>query len=48
MSSQALPTAVAVVHEWLVSRAGSEKVVEQLLKVCPQADLFSLVEFLGA
>ncbi|MBE9140733.1 glycosyltransferase family 4 protein [Nodosilinea sp. LEGE 07088] len=46
MSSEALPTAVAVVHEWLVSRAGSEKVVEQLLKVCPQADLFSLVEFL--
>jgi len=35
-----------VVHEWLVSRAGSEKVVEQLLRVCPQADVFSLVEFL--
>jgi glycosyltransferase involved in cell wall biosynthesis len=42
-----LPTAVAVVHEWLVSRAGSEKVVEQILAVCPGADLFSLVEFLG-
>jgi glycosyltransferase involved in cell wall biosynthesis len=41
-----LPNAVAVVHEWLVSRAGSEKVVEQLLAVCPQADVFSLVEFL--
>ncbi|PSR13767.1 glycosyl transferase [filamentous cyanobacterium CCP3] len=35
-----------MVHEWLVSRAGSEKVVEQLLRVCPQADVFSLVEFL--
>ncbi len=37
---------MAVVHEWLVSRAGSEKVVEQMLAVYPQADLFSLVEFL--
>ncbi len=35
-----------MVHEWLVSRAGSEKVVEQMLAVCPQADVFSLVEFL--
>ncbi|WP_430709917.1 glycosyltransferase family 4 protein [Nodosilinea sp. AN01ver1] len=41
-----MPTSTAVVHEWLVSRAGSEKVVEQLLRVCPQADVFSLVEFL--
>ncbi len=41
-----LPTAVAVVHEWLVNRAGSEKVVEKMLAVCPQADIFSLVEFL--
>lgn len=46
MSSEPLPTAVAVVHEWLVSRAGSEKVVEQMLAVCPQADVFSLVNFL--
>ncbi|MGB3308168.1 MAG: glycosyltransferase [Nodosilinea sp.] len=46
MSSSNLPTSTAVVHEWLVSRAGSEKVVEQLLQVCPQADVFSLVEFL--
>ncbi|MGB3203219.1 MAG: glycosyltransferase family 4 protein [Nodosilinea sp.] len=46
MAPKSLPTAVAVVHEWLVSRAGSEKVVEQLLRVCPQADVFSLVEFL--
>ncbi|WP_035991260.1 glycosyltransferase family 4 protein [Leptolyngbya sp. KIOST-1] len=48
MFPEPLPTAVAVVHEWLVSRAGSEKVVEQLLRVCPQADVFSLVEFLEA
>jgi glycosyltransferase involved in cell wall biosynthesis len=46
MSPTSLPTAVAVVHEWLISRAGSEKVVEQVLAVCPRADVFSLVEFL--
>jgi len=36
---------VAVVHEWLVSRAGSEKVVEQILQIWPEADLFALVDF---
>ena len=36
----------AVVHEWLVTYAGSERVVEQMLQLYPQADLFSLVEFL--
>lgn len=36
----------AVVHEWLVTYAGSERVVEQLLALYPDADLFSLVEFL--
>jgi len=30
---------VLVVHEWFVSWAGSEKVVEQLLALLPQADL---------
>ncbi|NEZ63184.1 glycosyltransferase family 4 protein [Leptolyngbyaceae cyanobacterium CCMR0082] len=37
---------VAVVHEWLASHAGSEKVVEQILQLYPDADLFSLVDFL--
>lgn len=37
---------VAVVHEWLVNYAGSEKVVEQILKCFPEADLFSVVDFL--
>ena len=38
---------VAVVHEWLTSHAGSEKVVEQILQLYPEADLFSLVDFLS-
>jgi glycosyltransferase involved in cell wall biosynthesis len=34
---------VAIVHEWLVTRAGSEKVVEEILRLFPQADLFTLI-----
>ncbi|WP_018466777.1 glycosyltransferase family 4 protein [Calidithermus timidus] len=37
---------VAVVHDWLVTYAGSERVLEQILLCFPQADLFSLVDFL--
>lgn len=37
---------VAVVHEWLVNYAGSERVVEQILRCYPDADLFALVDFL--
>ncbi|MEX3926092.1 glycosyltransferase family 4 protein [Paraburkholderia sp. BR10936] len=36
---------VALVHEWLVTYAGSEKVVEQILQLFPQADLYSVVDF---
>lgn len=38
----------AVVHEWLVTYAGSERVVEQMLRLYPDANLFSLVDFLPA
>ncbi|MFA9438487.1 glycosyltransferase family 4 protein [Uliginosibacterium sp. sgz301328] len=37
---------VAIVHEWFVNYAGSEKVVEQMLKCFPEADLFAVVDFL--
>ncbi|WP_322103407.1 glycosyltransferase family 4 protein [Paraburkholderia sp. J41] len=36
---------VAVVHEWLATYAGSEKVVEQILQLFPDADLYSVVDF---
>jgi glycosyltransferase involved in cell wall biosynthesis len=36
----------AIVHEWLTTYAGSERVVEQLLHVLPDASLFALVDFL--
>jgi glycosyltransferase involved in cell wall biosynthesis len=38
---------IAVVHEWLTSYAGSEKVLEQILLIFPTADIFSLVDFLS-
>ena len=37
---------VAVVHEWLVDYSGSERVLEQLLKMFSNADLFAVVDFL--
>ena len=37
---------VAVVHDWLVTYAGAERVLEQVLGLFPEADLFSLVDFL--
>jgi glycosyltransferase involved in cell wall biosynthesis len=37
---------IAIVHEWFDKYAGSERVVEQLLAIFPNADLFALVDFL--
>ena len=44
--SQAAINTIAVVHEWLITFAGSESVVEQILTLYPDADLYSLVDFL--
>ena len=38
---------VAIVHDWFVTYAGSERVVEQLIALYPQADVFSLIDFLS-
>lgn len=37
---------VAIIHEWLETFAGSERVVEQLLACWPGADLFAVCDFL--
>lgn len=37
---------VAIVHDWLVTYAGAERVLEQLINVFPDAGLYSLVDFL--
>lgn len=34
---------VAIVHYWLVSMRGGEKVVEELCRIWPEADIFTLV-----
>ncbi len=39
---------IAIVHDWLVTYCGAEKVLEQVLALFPEADLFSLVDFLPA
>ncbi|HEY4296945.1 MAG TPA: glycosyltransferase [Paraburkholderia sp.] len=37
---------VAIVHDWLVASSGAEKVLGQIIECFPDADLFSLVDFL--
>jgi glycosyltransferase involved in cell wall biosynthesis len=37
---------IAIVHDWLVTYAGAEKVLEQMLNVFPDAELFSIVDFI--
>jgi len=39
-------THIAIVHEWLDSYAGSERVMEQMLLAFPEADLYVLCDFL--
>jgi glycosyltransferase involved in cell wall biosynthesis len=38
---------VALVHEWLDQYAGSERVLEQLIAMYPEADIFALVDFMA-
>lgn len=38
---------VAIVHDWLVTYAGAERVLEQLLVLYPEADLYSLLDFVS-
>nr|WP_232454182.1 glycosyltransferase family 4 protein [Burkholderia ubonensis] len=36
---------MAIVHDWLTTYAGSERVLEQIIQIWPDADLFSIVDF---
>lgn len=38
---------VAIVHDWLVTNAGAEKVLKEIVTLFPQADIFALVDFLS-
>lgn len=46
--SDELPKKVAVVHDWLVDYAGSERVLAEILRCLPQAELFTLVDRMPA
>jgi len=37
---------IAIVHDWLVTYAGAETVLAEILKLYPAADLFSVVDFM--
>jgi glycosyltransferase involved in cell wall biosynthesis len=38
---------VAIVHDWLVTYAGAERVLASLINVWPEADLFAVIDFLS-
>ena len=38
---------VVIVHDWLVIDGGAEKVLRAILDIYPNADIFSLVDFLN-
>jgi glycosyltransferase involved in cell wall biosynthesis len=37
---------IAIIHDWLVTYAGAERVLQQMLACYPEADVFSIVDFL--
>ncbi len=44
-SAATRPPRVAIVHDWLTVYGGGEKVLEKMLETWPEADLFSVVDF---
>jgi glycosyltransferase involved in cell wall biosynthesis len=45
LSRTARAPRVAIVHDWLVTYAGAERVLEQIIACFPDADLFAVVDF---
>ncbi len=39
---------IALVHDWLVVYGGAERVLKEVFKLFPQAELFTLLNFLPA
>lgn len=37
---------IAIIHDWLVTYTGAEKVLEQLLQLYPDADIYTIVDLL--
>jgi glycosyltransferase involved in cell wall biosynthesis len=38
---------IAIIHDWLVTNAGAEKVLKAIIEIFPEADIFSIVDFLN-
>ncbi|CAM3382127.1 glycosyl transferase [Pseudomonas floridensis] len=38
---------IAIVHDWLVTYAGAERVLASLINVWPEADLFAVIDFMS-
>ncbi len=38
---------IAIVHDWLVTNAGAEKVLRAIVDIYPDADIYSLVDYLS-
>ena len=43
-----LPQRVALVHDWLTTYVGGERVLEQMIGLFPRADVFSTIDVLKA
>jgi len=43
----AWPDSVGLVHDWLPVYAGAERVLEQMIQVCPDSDIYSLIDFIS-
>jgi len=41
------PKTIVIIHDWLVTNAGAEKVLKAIIDIYPEADIFSLVDFLS-
>ncbi|HDT6047824.1 TPA: glycosyltransferase family 4 protein, partial [Raoultella planticola] len=37
---------IGIIADWLVTYAGSEKVIKELIELFPDSDLYSVVDFL--
>ena len=38
---------IGIVADWLVTYAGAERVIEEFVDLYPEADLYSVVDFLS-
>ena len=36
---------IVIIHDWLITNAGAEKVLKDLISIYPSADIYSLVDY---